>query len=621
MKRSKSHQIVLFALAFVAFAASAVAKVPNVINYQGRLTDTDGTPVADDTYFIKFKIYGSESGDDSLWYTPFQPVNVTDGLFNYKLGSAVPLPHDLFTADTTRYLGITVGGDPEIIPRSKITSTAYAYHALTADTASFIDLPLIMVGSDALYPLLHLYNFASPSSAVRGSNDQYFGVLGYHIAGVFGAQPGITEGYLAGDEYAVHGYNYSSDNYGYLGGTEYSVYGESPDGHAGQFEGDVHINGDLTMGSIGSGFDIVAYSSAHDSSRFFWDGLKGALRVGRSFGDEWDNANIGLYSLAVGRESKASGEASISLGADCQSIGDRAVALGNGSQAMTFASVAIGTASVASGGGSIALGDNVNASGLESIAIGRFLNAGPAPHSMIIGTGLGLNDRLTNDNEYSLMVGFKSTEPMLFVDENGVGIGTTETDAQLEVGEILRVRGDNYGTAIYPDSGAGVEITYRPYDNTGIIQVYNRDTSGADAWGDLYLGDGKVGIGEINPSQKLHVDGNICYTGTIGGCSDVRYKRDISTVTDALEKVSRIHGVTFKWRKDDYPEQNFSQQEQIGFVAQEIKDIVPQVIMQDDAGYYSVDYGRLTPLLVEAIKELKAENEELRRRITALESR
>lgn len=55
-------------------------------------------------------------------------------------------------------------------------------------------------------------------------------------------------------------------------------------------------------------------------------------------------------------------------------------------------------------------------------------------------------------------------------------------------------------------------------------------------------------------------------------------------------------------------------------MAQEIRDIVPQVIMQGDAGYYSVDYGRLTPLLVEAIKELKAENEELGRRITALES-
>ena len=70
-----------------------------------------------------------------------------------------------------------------------------------------------------------------------------------------------------------------------------------------------------------------------------------------------------------------------------------------------------------------------------------------------------------------------------------------------------------------------------------------------------------------------------------------------------------------------YPDINFSEEEQIGFVAQEIEDIIPQIVMKGSDGYYSVDYGRLTPLLVEAIKELKAENEELKNRIEALESR
>ena len=48
------------------------------------------------------------------------------------------------------------------------------------------------------------------------------------------------------------------------------------------------------------------------------------------------------------------------------------------------------------------------------------------------------------------MVGFGKKEPTLFVDGDGVGIGTTATDAQIEIGEILRIRGDGYEQAIYP---------------------------------------------------------------------------------------------------------------------------------------------------------------------------
>jgi hypothetical protein len=71
-----------------------------------------------------------------LWNSGIQSVTVTGGLFNYDLGSDTPnLPDDIFT-DTARWLGITVGGDPEISPRAKINSEAFAYQALRADSAS-----------------------------------------------------------------------------------------------------------------------------------------------------------------------------------------------------------------------------------------------------------------------------------------------------------------------------------------------------------------------------------------------------------------------------------------------------------------------------------------------------
>ncbi len=132
---NSTKSTVLWIMALILVAPLALADVPQMINYQGRLTDSYGNAVADGPYLIKFKIYDNEAGDDSLWFTSFQPVQVTGGLFAYKLGSLFPLPDNLFS-DTSRYLGITVGVDPEITPRSKITSTAYAYHALRADSAS-----------------------------------------------------------------------------------------------------------------------------------------------------------------------------------------------------------------------------------------------------------------------------------------------------------------------------------------------------------------------------------------------------------------------------------------------------------------------------------------------------
>ena len=117
---------------------------------------------------------------------------------------------------------------------------------------------------------------------------------------------------------------------------------------------------------------------------------------------------------------------------------------------------------------------------------------------------------------------------------------------------------------------------------------------------------GNVGIGTTAPSEKLHVVGNICATGTIGACSDGRFKKNVKKVNDALVTVSRLRGVEFDWKRDEYPDRGFSEKRQVGFVAQEIEDVVPGAVSRGSDGYYSVDYGRVTPVLVEAIKELNA---------------
>jgi hypothetical protein len=115
------------------------------------------------------------------------------------------------------------------------------------------------------------------------------------------------------------------------------------------------------------------------------------------------------------------------------------------------------------------------------------------------------------------------------------------------------------------------------------------------------------------------VIGNICYTGTIGGCSDVRYKKGFEAFTHTLNKLKEITGQYYYWNQEAFPEKDFTDQRQIGVLAQEVEAVFPEIVLTDKEGYKSVDYSRLTPILLEAIKEqqimidkLQVDNEEMR---------
>jgi len=125
------------AVAVLLFALSA-ADVPRVISYQGRLTDSLGEAVRDGSHQVQFKIWTTSEGPGFvLWDSGVQDVETVDGLFTYLLGSNVPFSANLFSADTNRWLGIAVDGDPEGIPRAKLTSQPFAFHALKADTSGY----------------------------------------------------------------------------------------------------------------------------------------------------------------------------------------------------------------------------------------------------------------------------------------------------------------------------------------------------------------------------------------------------------------------------------------------------------------------------------------------------
>lgn len=117
--------------------------------------------------------------------------------------------------------------------------------------------------------------------------------------------------------------------------------------------------------------------------------------------------------------------------------------------------------------------------------------------------------------------------------------------------------------------------------------------------------------------STLVVTGAITATGDITAflTSDGRLKTDIKPITNALDKLSTLSGVTFLWNElgkslfdTAYP----STDREAGLIAQEVQNVLPEVVTLRDNGYLAVRYEKVVPLLVEAIKELKAELDKLK---------
>ena len=121
------NRIVIFMI-FLLCCFSLYGQVPQLVNYQGKLTGKDGMALTG-IFTIKFSIYPDSTGGAALW-DETQDVNVMNGIFNVLLGSVRQFPNTLFSSSEKRYLGIKVGTDPEMKPRFLLTSVPFAFQAM-----------------------------------------------------------------------------------------------------------------------------------------------------------------------------------------------------------------------------------------------------------------------------------------------------------------------------------------------------------------------------------------------------------------------------------------------------------------------------------------------------------
>jgi hypothetical protein len=134
-----------------------------------------------------------------------------------------------------------------------------------------------------------------------------------------------------------------------------------------------------------------------------------------------------------------------------------------------------------------------------------------------------------------------------------------------------------------------------------------------------------VGINRIPLTHTLEVGGSV-YASAFVTPSDARYKNEITPLENALASILKVQGVRYNFNSDLFPDLNFPQGEQIGIIAQEVEKILPELVFTSPDGYKSVSYEKLTPVLVEAVKEQQkiiegqnAEIEALKERLQKIE--
>ncbi len=87
-----------------------------------------------------------------------------------------------------------------------------------------------------------------------------------------------------------------------------------------------------------------------------------------------------------------------------------------------------------------------------------------------------------------------------------------------------------------------------------------------------------------------------------------------------LEKINEIKGTYFSWNEEKYPDMVFGEGRQIGVIAQELEIVFPELVTTAADGYKAVDYTKLTPVLVEAVKDLKTENDAMKAQMAEMQA-
>lgn len=374
------------------------------------------------------------------------------------------------------------------------------------------------------------------------------------------------------------------------------------------------------------------------SVRMLWYPNRAAFRAGEATGTQWNRENIGNYSAAFGYDCTASGDYSFAANNVCSAVGDYSIALGSHASSTGTASSSIGYYTEASGNYSFAEGYMTNATGSSSAAFNNSTTASGSYSSAFgfqttaSGTAsVAFGYQSTASGSYSFASGFSSTASglgsMAFGNNTTSSANYSTTMGSNSTASGLYSFACGYSTTAPSlcETVVGLyNTTYAGNPNTLILTnrifVVGNGTSSADRSNALtVLKNGNVGIGVDAPTYTLAVSGTAAKTGggSWSNLSDRRLKDIQGEYPKGLNEIVALQPVMFTYKKDN-PLQLNSNEQQIGFVAQEVQAIFPEAVNENSSGYLDFNMHPVNVALVNAVKELKAENDKLKTTLNEL---
>jgi hypothetical protein len=348
---------------------------------------------------------------------------------------------------------------------------------------------------------------------------------------------------------------------------------------------------DANVGAFSIGFGFETWASGFCSMAY---GYYSKARADYTFAAGWNSqalseggiaigwlntvAATSFYGQAYGYQNNVTGAYGITFGNNCTSSGWNGIAMGFTALASGQSAVALGDSTTASGGQSFAAGDLTVASGYASVALGQQTHA--TAHRTVA-------------------MGYNTTASLQYA----TAFGNTTTAA----GEMAFSGGYNTTADSYCEVVFGQWNTVPAGENT---------TSWVNGNQLFVLGNGTSGALRSN-AMEVTKGGTGRLNGALILTSDSTIKKNITPISGVLDKLDKINAVSFEYKNQE----THPTGRHIGLIAQEVELQFPELTDRNSAGELGVAYCNFTAVLLQAVKELKAENESLKARIEKLEKK
>ena len=450
-----------------------------------------------------------------------------------------------------------------------------------------------------------------------------FAVSGFNT----GAKAGGQTDYLMGINRGITRFNTTDRDRGFAIGSQEDGWGSNyleltpTNSFIGSKSGFSNVDVDpLNEWGFGTMNVFVGYQSGMDNQTGHHNTFLGFCAGTKTIGGDIDYPELGSQNVFIGSQAgfqNTSGFNNVYIGYHAginNSSGNLNVFIGDQAGANSVdivSSIFIGNSagSHASGNFNTFIGDYAGAqatTGQYNVALGT--NAGWAAggdNNVMIGPDAGRGSAGSSSFSANTLVGSKS----------GMGLTLGFGNSFFGNNSGQATQDGNYNTFVGNDAG---------FTNTaGSGNVFLGNRAGYFETGNnaLYIGNTDTDyplIFGFFDGFYVELNGDVTVAGTLFEASDAKLKTNIEQVTNPLDKLKQINGVSFQW-KDQSLRKGAQPGSSIGFIAQEVETVFPSLVNEDRKGTKAVNYSGMIPVLLEAIKEQQSQIEALEQRIVDLE--